>query len=256
MRVRIAGVAVVVLAVGCGGSPEPPPPAPPPPATPMPDIVRRHWDQVCRPSVVVPTHIRVTELFDTLGLGAQLTERGLRPQVRKGQEWRADFISRYGLDGSLTASGVWSSTVDEEHELAIEEVLRTRAKAFPARLIHPEGFRVRLTLAPWPRLTVAPPVDCMPHMVHTEGKPPIGLPDSVRTWVGRSRVSEGDNSMVSVRLLINQFGEMTEVQHLSGTESSFDEVRPILDALEWDPPLRNGEAVREWLELTFRFRNR
>jgi len=227
-----------------------------PPAVPAPaqlDIVRRHWDQACQPVGAAPKAPKITELFDTAGLGSELEGAGLRLPTRVGRAPHVDLVSRYRADGRLLASGLWESSVDSAAAEQIGAVLRSRARS-PLPLLQAEGFRARLTLTPWPTLSLASAIECMPHMIHGEGEPPVGLPDTVRTWAGSARVREGDESTVTVDLLIDEEGRVLEVTKHAGGDDAFVEARAVIRQLRFDPPLRNGEAIRAWLRQSFRFR--
>jgi hypothetical protein len=244
------GVLIVCLLVAVQACRTTPPAPPSPPGS---DIVRRHWDQACQPRGAPPAALRITELFDTTGLGGELEEKGLRSPTRVGQRPRVDFVSRYGADGRLAASGSWESTVPAHLTEGITDVLRSRARS-PVGLLEPEGFRVRLTLTPWPILSLAPAIECMPHMIHRDGEPPVGLPDTVRTWAGSARVREGDDSTAAVSILVDERGSVVEVRKQGGSDRAFDAARDVIRQLRFDPPLRNGEPVRAWLRQSFRFR--
>jgi hypothetical protein len=107
-----------------------------------------------------------------------------------GDDASVDFVTRYGADGRLRATGVWDFSVDSAMALGAGEVLQSRVRRLGA-LLAPMGFRSRLTLSPWPRLELAEPIECQPHMVHRGNQPPVGLPDSVRTFTGRTRILAG-----------------------------------------------------------------
>jgi hypothetical protein len=245
--VRILAAWLVLTGTACRPAPPPPPPSR------GPDIVRRHWDQVCRPQGRAPAAPRVTELFDTAGLGSQLQDEGLRVPTRVGRTPHVDFVSRYQADGRLLASGLWESTVDPAAANGIAQILRSRARS-PIRLLQPEGFRVRLSLTPWPVLALASAIECVPHMVHRDGRPPVGLPDTVRTWAGGAHLGEGNDTTVTVNILIDERGRVLEVTRHAGSDHAVDAARDIIGQLRFDPPLRNGEPIRAWLRQSFRFR--
>lgn len=223
------------------------------PAPSGPGIVPRHWDQVCQPRGSLPAAVRITELFDTAGLGLELQDEGLRVPTRVGRTPRLDFISRYDADGRLVEAGTWASTVDDGLTQGLTRVLRRRARS-TLGLLEPEDFRARLTLTPWPVLSLAPTIECMPHMVHGEGEPPLGLPDSVTTWAGGARVAADDHVTVTVNILIDEGGSVVEVRRELGSQDAFDAARDVVNRLRFDPPLQNGRPVRAWLRQSFRFR--
>ena len=241
-RVNRWALLCLTLVAACGG-----PPSPAPVAPPLQDIVRRHWDQACRDSRADPGVLQVSELFDTVGLGGELDAKGLLPPTRVRQNPSLDFVTRYRADGSISAMGAFDFSVDTAQAIELEAVLRSRARRTP-RLLENTGFRSRLTLTPMPRLAVMPPVVCLPHMVHRDGEPPPGLPDSVRTWVGRTSVRPGDDSTTEVSIEIGANGEVGAIEKRRGSDRAFAEARKIIHDSRFDPALMNG-ATSIMLEL-------
>jgi len=105
----VAWTCAALMVTACAGrAPEPPSPMD------SDDISRRHWDQACQPARSSAGPMKITELFDTVGLGADLEREGLRPQARVGEAPRVDFIARYLADGQVLATGLWEASVQPE----------------------------------------------------------------------------------------------------------------------------------------------
>ena len=231
--------------------------SPPPPAPPgsfqrgFGDIVRRHWDQPCRERWDVSTFVTVDEIFDTVGLGVELTAPGRSFVTVDARPPTLDFVTRYRTDGSVSASGVWDSAFDSLSTAELTEVLRRRTRVL-TRLLEPEGFHTELTLEPAVRVEVRPPIDCSPHLVHEEGQPPTGLPEGVRTWVGRL-YGNAPESQVSVMVHLDAEGRVTDVVMEQGSDATFAAAVDIVRGLRFDPAARNGEAVDARLRLSFDF---
>jgi len=232
----------------CGGSPVVQEPGPA-----GGELVRRHWDQVCQPDWSPDGLLSVDELFDTVGLGGELEREGLRPPTRVGVERDAHFMTHYAADGNPVRMGVWESSETPEAAAQIDGILRRRVRHLPG-LLEETGFHTALTLAPWPRLSPAGAVQCLPHMVHHGWEPPVGLPDTVRVWVGRTRPRAGDTQTVGVELSFDDSGLVTEIKHAAGDPGTFREVAAIVRQLVFQPALKNGIPVEAELNYVFRFR--
>lgn len=235
------------LVGGCGGGTPPAPPAPEPEG-----LVRRHWDQACEARWEPHTQLRLEELFDTAGLAAELEAEGLVPPYQVGVGRQARYIVHYGRDGRPTRWGVWESTENPEAGKALEAVLARRMRRL-AGLLAPEGFHVELTLTPRPVLSLAGDMECLPHMVHGEGTPPVGLPDTVRVWVGRAYARPGDRSVVGLAVDLDASGTVTAVRRLVGDEETAQAAEAVVRQLVFEPALRNGIPVGTELRLGFRF---
>jgi hypothetical protein len=105
-----------------------------------------------------------------------------------------------------------------------------------------------------PRLAVIRPVECLPHVIHRDGEPPRGLPESVRTWTGRTYVRAGNDSTTELSIEIAANGDVGAVEKLLVNDHAFSEARRIVRDLSFDPALMNGEAVPRVLIQSFRFK--
>ena len=234
-----------------------------PPAPPVAEgLVRRHFDQVCRVQAGDLPVVQVSEIFDTLGLSEALAEIGAQPfPLEPGStrvRWRTvDFISRYGRDGKPGIMGVWDTSLDSASALRVERILRGRARAISGLLV-PEGFRTVAVLSNYPTLEVAPPVACAPHVKHDRGERPRGLPDGVAltNMTNRfrpRRLGARASSTAMVQLRLDREGTVTEVEPLAGDSVVMAAARNIISRLQFDPALRNGEAVAGQAAYSFRF---
>jgi hypothetical protein len=248
-RVTVGLALLVVAWAGCSSAPPPPPG---PTATPRHDIVRRHYDQVCRDGLDTTSFVALTEVVDTIGLAATLAERledGARAWV--GSEALLDFVVQYDTLGMPTASGVWSSTLDETSTASTEAVLAERIQPLGQLLIE-AGFRTRLSFRPGPSLALAVPIRCIPHLTHEEGQPATGVPDGVRLvgYVGRT---PGDEAAL-VDVSIDAKGQVTAVELVRGTEAGVERAREVIALLTFDPALENGVGVPSKMRLGLTFR--
>lgn len=235
---------VAVSAVGCRTAPSRPP------EPPRDVVVPRHWDQVCSAEPRDPTPVRLDELFDTAGLATRLAELAPHP-FPSAPPWPAfEFITRYGADGRPLASGTWEATVAHEVASALESELQGRVRRLP-RLLEPVGFRVVVAFRRPISVGLAGPVACIPHMVHRPGERPLGLPENVATWGGRTRITEGDTITAVVRLNLDATGRLTVVDSLDGSSQAIRRAREVSARLRFDPALRNGVPVAGELIQTF-----
>ena len=246
---RWAGVLWTMLAVaGCSSTP---------PAVPEPTgaaLVPRHWDQVCNESRRKPTAVRISELFDTAGLGATLAEIGIKP-LPLAPPWPLyDFITRYDASGRPLVAGTWDATTDPAVTSALEGELKARVRPLGG-LLEPTGFRSRIVFARRVTFDVAGPVECMPHMVHRSGERPLGLPDHVTTWGGSVFVREGDTTTAVVRIHVERDGSVFRVEEVGGAPRTLERTRDVIRRLSFEPALSNGVPVRGVLVQAFRFRD-
>jgi len=234
----------------CAGNP----PAPGP--EPEPSLARRHWDQVCLESDGGMPGIRVDEVFDTVGVGRALVSGPLRDAVLEGDGRGFGYIVHYRADGTPGVMGVWDGTPEDSATSLADAFLRPRVRRLPP-LLKPEGYHARPERRSPTRLVLAPPIECLPHMNHREGEPPVGLPDTVRTWVGgvSSRFFP-ERSVIQVDITLDAWARVGEVAFVRGDFALLDEVRGIVSALTFDPALRNGKPVPWVLRQSFRFRTR
>jgi len=244
----MAGVLVGALSCGPGVATTNPTPREGPV-----DIVRRHWDQACTTQERETAFVEVAELFDTAGLGRELSAVRLVPRPLTPPWPIVDFIVRYGVDGRPSRVGLWEPTTEPGVATEVEGILSKRVRPLPG-LLEPTGFRTRVVFAIRPRFETAGPVVCLPHMVHDRGKRATGLPDTVGTWGGRAAVREGDDSTAVVRIVVGEGGSVRSVAALQGTDRAVRAARQVIAGLRFEPALRNGEAIEGELIQTFRFR--
>lgn len=217
-------------------------------------LVPRHWDQVCNTSRRKPSALRVSELFDTAGLGRTLAEIGIKP-LPLAPPWPLyDFITRYDGAGRPVASGTWDATVDSTVAAALEAELKARVRPLGA-LLEPAGFRSQIVFARRVTFDVAGPVECMPHMVHRPGERALGLPDNVTTWSGSLFVREGDTTTAVVRIHVERDGSVLRVESVRGAPSALERARDVIRRLTFEPALNNGVPVRGVMHQAFRFRD-
>lgn len=248
---------VLVTLAACGGHPGPPP-SPEPSST----LVRRDYDQVCRIDPRKKPVLRVSEIFDTIGLGPQLARIAVRPlpadSQSRSEHWRTlDFITRYGRGGNPGPMGVWQTDLDSSAARRVEVILDKRVRRLP-RLLEPAGFRTVVIFSPHPTAATAPAVVCLPHMRHGRYQRPPGLPTDVSTWLEsdnfRPRWSPyGRDPTATVRIHLDRRGRVTEVDSLAGDSTSVEKTRVIIAALHFYPALRNGEGVPTEFVQSFAF---
>ncbi len=244
-----AAVALSLIVLGCGGGPGPGEvdPAGPPP------LFVRHWDQVC--SVArEPVFLSTEELLDTIGLGEELKSAGILSAPGTTEPPELGIVLWYERSGLLEAAGRWETTMDPEPAARAEQVLASRARPLD-RLLDRSSFYVVLKAGPEPQARIERSRTCMPHMRHPEQGRPYGLPDSVSTWYGR-RSFRNDTTSATVRLQIDQLGQVFEVDSLGGPGWAVEAARQLVGELSFDPALLNGRAVLGVLEQSFRFRAR
>lgn len=246
--VRKAGAILAALTLAaCGG----PPPEAPSPAGGA--VVPRHWDQACNATRARPTTMRVSELFDTVGLGGRLAHIGVKP-LPLAPPWPIyDFITRYDARGRPVASGTWDATVDSTLAGALEEELRGRVRPL-AGLLEPTGFRSQVVFARRVTFDLAGPVECLPHLVHEEGKRATGLPEDVTTWGGRGYVAPGDTRTALVKIHVDPTGAVSALEDMAGSPEALARVRTVIARLRFEPALSNGVPVPGTLLQGFRFR--
>ena len=217
------------------------------------DIVRRQWGQVCRDLGDPPRLVQVSQLLDTLGLRAELDANSLSTSQGEDEEPFVDFLTGYGVDGGVTAQGLWSFSGDSVAAERVGAILGRRVQVLP-RLLQAERFRTRLLWYPTPHVEVAPSVECMPHLVVNERGLPRGLPDTVFAWNGNSfPFGAGNDSTVAVRIIVDDQGRVTDMARQRGSQRAFEAALPVIGQLEFDPSLRNGEPIVDSLGLIFRF---
>jgi hypothetical protein len=146
-------------------------------------------------------------LFDTVGLGEQVS-RALRNASLGGPRIATpDFVTRFRPDGSLARIVAWQFNVDTANVDQLEVVLDNRVRSL-GRLIAPTGFHTRLVLASNPRLELAPPIVCDPHIRHELGERPAGLREDVRLLQGNVRQSLLRASTVSLAIRVDGDGRV------------------------------------------------
>ena len=235
--VRRAGVPALLLAAVLAGC-RTPPPAPVAPTSPAPALYYPHWDQVCREARPTPQPIRVSEVFDTVGLGAAVASVPLGVGAPGGARPSVDYVAHYHADGSVAVDGLWTATIDSTSAAAVASVLGRRVKRLGA-LLGPTSFRAHLALKPTPRLELRPAIDCLPHIAHEEGRPPTGLPADVRLTQGRGSRPGHDESS-EVRITLGASGEVTALERRGGYEHTFRAAERVIRGLRFDPPSSNG----------------
>ncbi len=254
---RGLGWLTVLLAACSNAQPLPPAPAPPEAGS----LVRRHYDQVCRVQTGDRPVVQAYEIFDTVGLSEELAAVGAQPLPPDPNSptprWRTlDFISRYSRDGQPGILGVWETSLDSTSALHVEGILRERARAISG-LLEPEGFRTVAVLSNRPTLEVAPAVACTPHVRHVRGERPRGLPDGMilRLVAPLFRPRPGAanaQTTATIRVRLDREGTVTAVEPLAGDSVAIAAARNILSQLQFDPALRNGEAVLGEVVYSFR----
>lgn len=237
------GLALLVTLSACRGpGPEGP--------TPSAGLVRRHWDQACSTALSRTTTLRVSELFDTAGLGRTLAGIRLEP-LPLTPPWPVyEFITRYDRRGRPVASGTWDATVDTAVARRLEAELKGRVLPLSG-LLEPSGFRARVLFARRNTFHLAGPAECLPHMVHVAGMPPTGLPEGVTTWGGGAHVRPGDRRTAAVRIHVSPAGGVTRVDSVAGSSEALARVRALIPGLSFEPALTNGVAVPGVLEQSF-----
>lgn len=249
-----AALTVVLLVAACG-TPDPPPLVPPT----SPDLVRRHHDQVCRVDEAQPPTVLATELFDTDGLTDELEAIGPRPlPMEPGGtevEWgTVDYVVRYGRDGAVQARGLWDASTDDAATDAVSRILGGRSRALPG-LLAEEGFRVVVTLGQPPRVAVAPPIVCDPHVKHPDGGLAYGLPEGASTTLRRpdypARPGTSSPGQATVRITLDAGGQLRQVTALNGDSSTVAQTRAIVHEMRFDPALRNGVGIPSSFVQTF-----
>lgn len=223
-----------------------------PPVPPGEAVIPRHPDQVCADAPSGAPAIRFSELFDTVGLVSMLDEARTRLAPSRPPWPRYEFIVRYDGLGAPAATGTWEAVVGPAVAAELERQLSDRVLAEPG-LLGPVGFRVRISFPPRPTWGLAPPVACLPHLVHTDGQRPVGLPEGVTTWAGPMPVRDGDLTGAVLRIHVDRTGQVTRVENLRGVPATLDRARDVVRRLRFDPALTNGAAVDGVLVQSFRF---
>ncbi|MEX2466450.1 MAG: energy transducer TonB [Gemmatimonadota bacterium] len=213
----------------------------------------RHEDQVCSTNARPPAAMRISELFDTAGLAATLSDAVVPPHPMTPPWPHYDFIIRYDTRGAPVASGTWDTTVEPPLAHALEAELRRRILPLPG-LLEPTGFRTRVVFAPRITFDLAGPVECMPHIRHLPGERALGLPPAVTTWTGRAYVREDDPDAAVVRIHVGPDGRVTRIDAVRGGPAPVAEARRVIPLLRFDPALHNGVPVGGQLVQSFRFR--
>jgi len=197
--------------------------------------------------------VRVSELFDTVGLGDRLGRIGVKP-LPLAPPWPLyDFIVRYDARGRPVASGTWDATVDSTLAAVLEAELRGRIRPLSG-LLEPTGFRSQVVFARRVTFDLAGPVECLPHLVHEEGKRATGLPDDVTTWGGRGSVRPDDTRQAMVRIHVDATGAVRTMEDVAGSPEALARVRTVIPLLRFEPALSNGVPVPGVLLQGFRFR--
>lgn len=250
----------ILLALVACRSAAPSPPAP----EALGDLVRRHYDQVCRVDVGSSRVVTVSEVFDTVGLEAALGDLGARPLAADPRSEEAgwggiDFVIRYGSDGKPQAMGRWEASLDSATTFDVEAILSGRVRPLPG-LLAPEGFRAVVELSARPTVRMEPAVVCLPHIRHGDGERPEGLPEGVvatrvRTGYRPRRSGAQDPHVAVVRVHLDRSGAVTTVEGLSGAALRIEGARDVVSRLSFDPGLRNGEGIPSEIVLRFRFAN-
>lgn len=258
---RGLGWLTVLLAACSNAQPLPLAPAPPE----AEGLVRRHFDQVCRVQAEDRPVVHAYEIFDTVGLSEELAVVGAQPLPPDSDSttprWRTlDFISRYSRDGQPGIMGVWETSLDSTSALQVEGILRERARAISG-LLEPKGFRTVAVLSNSPTLEVSPAVTCIPHVRHDRGERPSGLPDGMilRLMSPLFRPRPGATNAQTTATMwvrLDRDGTVTAIEPLAGDSVAIAEARNILSQLQFDPALRNGEAVLGEVVYSFRSSDR
>ncbi len=257
-RRRGAALVLLLLLVGCAG-PEPLQLIAPTPS----DLVRRHYDQVCRVSTREPPTMLATELLDFEGVSAELETVGAHPlpmvEGASRTEWgTADFVVRYGRDGRPEASGVWEASVDETAASAVGRILTSRLRTLPG-LLQTEGFRIVVTLSRPARIEAGPPIVCSPHVRHPEGGRAFGLPEGVMARLESPRFRTGRTppaGQATLRIDLDANGRVASVTGLLGDSTDVEAAREIVGGMRFDPALRNGVGIESQMVQTFFVRSR
>ena len=251
--VRPVGVPALAFAVSlaaCGTAPPAPVPAPPSPA-PAALLHYPHWDQVCREARASVDPSRVSEVFDTVGLGEAVSAVSTSGTPSGAGRPSVDFVTHYRADGRVEVSGLWAATIDSASATAVATLLSRRVKPL-GPLLGRTSFRSHLELRPTPRLELRPAIDCLPHIGHEEGKPPTGLPAGVRLTQGRS-MRPGQDASSEVRVSLAPSGEVTAVERRGGYDRTFRRAEAVIRGLHFDPPLSNGLPVEGSVVQTVTF---
>jgi hypothetical protein len=246
-----------------------------------------HWDQVCASEAEPPFLDRVAQVMDPGGLEEQV-EGALQKQapgwgpgegpagegpareapvreapvreapVREGRVQdtggRSPFVDlavSYDRQGAIRTAHLLGTNVEAGAARVVEELLVSRLRS-PGRLLERVDLRVRASLEPAPRLTILPPLRCLPHITHHEHLPPRFLGDAIVTG-GGLHFAGRDGLGVSVRLHVSAEGVLERIEFRAGNEGLLGRVEASLAETRFDPALRNGEPVAGTLTLTFRF---
>ena len=237
-----------ILVWGCAQTANVPVPAPEPG-----HIQARHFDQVCTAPGRTPTEVRMGELFDTVGLFAEVSAAGVRP-LPLAPPWPIyDFVVLYGRHGGPVAAGAFDATVDEAKAAVLEEVLLRRLRELPPLLVG-AGYRVQVVFRRRVTIGLAPPAECMPHMAHPAGGRPYGLAQGVTTWLAPNARIRGDDRTAVVRIRVGVEGEVLGVDSVMGSGEMVNRARAQVPLLRFDPALRNGVPLEGELIQAFRFR--
>lgn len=246
-RDGIPALLVAALLAGCST----PPPLPVAPPSPAPVLLYPHWDQVCREARSTPQPIRVSEVFDTVGLGTAVAAVPIGVGAPGGARPSVDYVAHYHADGSVAVDGLWSATIDSTSAAAVAAELARRVTPL-GPLLGRTSFHAHLALKPTPRLELRPAIDCLPHIAHEEGQPPTGLPAGVRLTQGRASRAGYDASS-EIRISLSSAGEVTAVERRSGYEDTFHAAEQVIRGLRFDPPSSNGLPVAGTVVQTVTF---
>lgn len=217
-------------------------------------VIRRpHWDQVCRASRDPLVLDRPVDVLDTAAIARALDD--LRPSHPSGgPDPFVDVAVNYDRSGAVRTAHLQQHNVQEGLARTVSERLIERVLP-QARLLEPVYIRVRANLAPRVGLEVLPAIDCMPHVSHERGEPPLFL-GGVSVRAGRHCRQRVTDTCIAARLHISPGGEVERIEVLDGEPSLVARVRESLTNTRFDPALLNGEAVPGNLDLLFNFPSR
>jgi hypothetical protein len=241
----LIGLTMVASLVGCHGNRLDPAARP---------IVTRtiHWDQVCRPVARPYPFNQVDELLDTAPLVGVLstvdTHEGISPQGDTVAPF-VDIAVNYRASGTPGYLAIYDSNLPMTEALTVAHAVREQLRPL-GTLIEPLPVILHLEPGPSPVLDTRPSVRCLPHLAHDEAGR-IDLPMDARI-TGLHR--PGSPTQARARVTVGEDGSILEVLPDSTTAPTvLGRLSALLDSIDYEPGLINGEPVRASVMQIFIF---